>query len=207
MFNLIRGMAAQLVLIGHLINPPLYDLPVLIQNLGVMCFFWISGFLITLSAMRKESFQEFFIDRAARMFTPYIPCLILIVVLGVAFNLKGPLDARTFAGNVLMLQDFPVLRVDRLGTGRMLWSVAMEWWIYMGFGALFFFRGLPWWGFPLGVAGLFIIAYNATNGMLTYTWFAGSLAAWMWTRPVRAPWKFLFGLGCLPLLHLTRQVL
>lgn len=148
--------------------------------------------------MKKNTFEEFFIDRVARMFTPYIPCLFLIGVAGAVFGLHGPYDIKTFIANALMLQDFPLHRymsvpeIDRFGTGRPLWSVAMEWWFYMAFGALFFVRRLPIWALPLTAIGFFVTAFGSRVGMLPYTWAAGAIAAIVWTRLPKAPWAFLF---------------
>jgi peptidoglycan/LPS O-acetylase OafA/YrhL len=195
--DLARGGAAQLVLIGHTLTYIGYPLQSTIQNLGVVMFFIISGFLVTGSAMRRNSFTEFFIDRAARLFTPYLPCLLLILLTGLFFELPGPHDAVTFAANAFMLQDFPLYRFidfpefDRLGTGRPLWSVAMEWWFYMAFGGLFFWRSLPKWSLPLVVIGVFIAAFYARAGSLVYLWALGSIGAFIWTSVPKAPWTLL----------------
>lgn len=173
-------------------------LKVIIQDFGVVMFFILSGFLVTASAMRRETFEEFFIDRVARMFTPYIPCLILIGLAGTVFGLHGPYGVKTFIANALMLQDFPLYRyinvpeIDRFGTGRPLWSVALEWWFYMAFGAFFFIKALPIWALPLVVVGFFVTGFGATVGMLPYTWAAGAIAPIVWTRLPKAPWTFLF---------------
>jgi peptidoglycan/LPS O-acetylase OafA/YrhL len=198
LLDLIRGFSAQLVVIGHALSASGLPLKITIQDFGVVMFFILSGFLVTFSAMRKETFEEFFIDRAARMFTPYIPCLILIGLAGIFFGLHGPHDIKTFVANALMLQDFPLHRyisvpeIDRFGTGRPLWSVAMEWWFYMAFGALFFIRRLPIWALPLIGVGFFVTGFGATVGMLPYTWAAGAIAAIVWSRLPKAPWALLF---------------
>lgn len=198
LLDLVRGVSAQAVVIGHACSAAGSPLKVTIQDFGVVMFFVLSGFLVTRSAMKKDSFGEFFIDRAARMFTPYLPCLALIGLVGVALNLSGPHDIQTFFANALMLQDFPLHRyltfpeIDRFGTGRPLWSVSMEWWFYMAFGALFFIRQLPVWSFPLIGAGLFVTGFGATVGMLPYTWASGAIAAIIWSRLGKAPWKTLF---------------
>ncbi|QEE43652.1 acyltransferase (plasmid) [Rhizobium sp. WL3] len=192
-----RGLAAQFVVVGHVISAAGLPLNVTIQDLGVVLFFILSGFLVTVSALRRDSFRDYFIDRAARMFTPYIPCLIIILLMGIALDLPGPHDITTLWANIWMLQDFPGYRYlplpefERLGTGRQLWSVAMEWWLYMGFGAVFFASKLPLWAVPFILVGLFIAAFNATVGSLTFLWAAGALAAFVWGRLPPAPWAVL----------------
>lgn len=49
-----------------------------------------------------------------------------------AFNLK------TFLGNLLMLQDFPKfsLGITSYASGRPLWTLGIEWWLYMSFGLI-----------------------------------------------------------------------
>ena len=55
--DLIRGLAAQLVLIGHVTSVSGHELKVTIQDLGVVLFFFLSGFLITTTAMKKDSIR------------------------------------------------------------------------------------------------------------------------------------------------------
>lgn len=202
LLDALRGVSAQLVLFGHAVSAAGFHQKVYVQDLGVMVFFVLSGFLITSSAMAKPdySFGEFLIDRGARMFTPYIPALIFIAAAGALLGLGGPYDAGTFIANALMLQDFPLYRylavpeVERFGSGRPLWSVALEWWFYMAFGALFFIRRLPLWAYPLAAAGLFVAGFNATVGMLAFTWAAGALGALVFHRLPRGPWILVVAL-------------
>ncbi len=194
LLDFLRGGSAQLVLIGHALSASGLAPKLPMQDLGVVVFFVLSGFLITLSARSKTTFSDWFIDRFARVFTPYIPALIFIVGAGTLLQLEGPHDPGTLALNAAMLQDFPLWRylafpeIDRLGTGRPLWSVAMEWWFYMAFGGIFFLRKLPIWSIPLIAIGFFIFAFNATVGMLAFTWAAGSVAALTWSQFPKARW-------------------
>jgi peptidoglycan/LPS O-acetylase OafA/YrhL len=199
LLDLIRGVSAQLVVIGHAAFAAGFPLRVVMQDLGVVLFFVLSGFLVTASALSKREygFTDFIIDRGARMFVPYIPALFLIWFAGVVLSLPGPVDLSTFLANLFMLQDFPLHRylpfpeIERLGSGRPLWSVAMEWWIYMGFAVVFFVGRLPLWGWLLAVVGAFVVAFNATVGMLSYTWAAGAFAAVLFHRLPRAPWALV----------------
>jgi peptidoglycan/LPS O-acetylase OafA/YrhL len=185
LLDLLRGVAAQLVVLGHVYSVSGFNQTILVQDLGVVVFFVLSGFLITFSAMAKTNytFVDFFIDRAARLFTPYIPALIFIWLAGMMLGLGGRYDAYTFFMNTLMLQDIPahtrfLPEIDRVGTGRPLWSVAMEWWIYMAFGLLFF-RRIPLWSWPLAALGVWVAGYHAVHGSLTLTWFAGALCLFL----------------------------
>lgn len=191
-FDLARGLAAQLVLIGHTLSASGHGLKVTIQDIGVVIFFLISGFLVTYSVLNKSKsyqFRDYFTDRATRVLVPYFPALVFIFVCGYFFNLAGPLDFKTFITNCLLLQDFPLYRYlpfvpefERYGTGRPLWSVAMEFWFYMGFSIIFFWNRLPIWAFiPAGI-GLFVISFGLTVGMLPFTWLCGAIIAFYFLK-------------------------
>ena len=59
-----------------------------------------------------------------------------------AYKLKRPVrySFLDFMGNVLMLQDYPLLLnytgITNFGTAHVLWTLAIEWWIYLAFGWL-----------------------------------------------------------------------
>ncbi len=169
----------------------------------MILFFLLSGFLIagtTLNKPTSYNFANFVFDRGARIFVPYIPALAFLVAVGLLFRLDGPYDPATIMANMAMLQDYPLHRLiawfpefDRVGVGRPLWSVAMEWWLYMGFGAVFFFRRMPPWGWILAVPGLVVVSYNAIGGMLAITWFFAAGVAWTFDRLPKAPWALLCG--------------
>lgn len=201
-----RGLAAQAVLIGHVITASDAESRILIQDAGVVMFFVLSGFLIAHSTLRKAgayTFTEYFCDRASRIFVPYVPAVIFIILAGIVFSLPGPYDPVTALANLAMLQDFPLYRYvsfpefERIGTGRPLWSVAMEWWFYMAF-ALVAFRRPPLWSWPLLIIGAFIAAFNFTVGVLAFTWTLGALGALLFARLPRAPW-LLISIGLISL--------
>lgn len=90
LLDLIRGVSAQLVVIGHLLS--FYKVygykedggQFIIQNFGVVVFFILSGFLIAYSVNGKNpdyGFKEYFIDRASRIFIAFLPALVVIALL------------------------------------------------------------------------------------------------------------------------------
>ena len=164
----IRFLAAEIVVVGHGLwdfdYAKIYFKWFPLQDFAVLIFFILSGFLISYSLAIKintksYSFKEYFIDRFSRIYSALIPCLIIIAVLDFIFiNFIGRnyeysynLNIKTFFGNALMLQDYPILLhlkyflmasrnsivyISTFGSGRPLWSLAVEWWMYMCFGWL-----------------------------------------------------------------------
>ncbi|MGM7672138.1 acyltransferase family protein [Microbacterium sp. A93] len=164
--DLVRGVAAQAVLVGHAV---VIAFPALIghknffyvQSWAVVVFLALSGYLIAGSVKRRLAAGTFTLagytkDRFARIFVPLVP-LVPIVLIGdrvflgnppktpLINNLNdGPLAIVT---NLLMLQDNWVIQgVDRvlgtdlsrrsLGSAAPWWTVGLEWWIYLAFGCL-----------------------------------------------------------------------
>jgi peptidoglycan/LPS O-acetylase OafA/YrhL len=103
----------------------------------------------------------------------------------------------TWFGNLVMLQEYPVFQILRrlgmpeqswfieaFGSGRPFWTVAIEWWLYLGFGYLVF-RIIRRRRFGLGEAAMLAVLgivplYNAMGGVghcLTFVWALGSGAA------------------------------
>lgn len=119
-----------------------------IQNVAVVIFFLLSGFVITYTLLRKNSdpiygMREYMIDRSSRIFSAYFPALFLIIAfdsLQIYLNGSGythwdSFNLRTFVVNLFMLQDFPFLGLGTsFGSARPFWTLAIEWWIYVSFG-------------------------------------------------------------------------
>lgn len=232
--DLIRMVSAQIVVVGHLsrglgvlpaLQPP--NVPYM-QNVAVVVFFILSGFLIsnvviTRLARPDYSFRVYFIDRFARIYTGLLPAVAFVLVLdaiqiAVAPDLyahRDAYDARTVAGNLLMLQDFPLadevdrlisgvegaslLAVTSLGSGRTFWTLAIEWWIYLAFGWMLLqgelrrHRPLVYWGLLVLLAP--VPVYNLVSGRgdgLTAVWLIGMLvflALWRQVVPRLSKWS------------------
>lgn len=188
LLDLARGLSAELVLIGHVASVAGLQNPrYLYQNLGVSTFFILSGLLVTHSVLNKPasySFTDYLVDRAARIFVPYVPAIAFIVLCSFALRLGGPTDPFTIIANLFMAEDYPLYRyvswfpdIDRVGTGRQLWSVAMEWWFYMAAASLYFVGRLPAWSWALILPGLVVMFFNMTIGLLGIVWIAGAVIA------------------------------
>jgi peptidoglycan/LPS O-acetylase OafA/YrhL len=128
------------------------------QNVAVLMFFLLSGFLIahtlaSRSANPEYGFRRYFIDRFSRVYSALIPSLIVVAVIDCIWTnatgeTRSTFTLKAFLSSVLMLQDVagPLqrLRGQSFGTAGQLWTLAIEWHIYMLAGALFFIRRSIW---------------------------------------------------------------
>lgn len=202
--DLMRALAAQMVLLGHIFgilgsSAALRD----IAAVPVVVFFVLSGYLITHSAENLQhkgaGFRAFFISRFSRIFPPFLLCLGLIALVDVTIVRTGvfavyefapQVTLKEFLGNIFMLQVRPVVgsvgrallwEVNQFGSARPFWTISFEWWLYMSFGIVFFFRhqlGRPLillvFGFCAAVPVLNILSENEFSSGLTWVWLAGA---------------------------------
>lgn len=203
-----RAAAALAVLTGHAANIFLQGSRVANSNIeivGVLVFFLLSGFLISFSVFQKHKepeygFTEYFIDRFCRIYCAFLPALALVAVLdswsirAASYVWQERLNIQTAVGNVLMLQEFPLFQFARragvpdttwfirtFGSAGPFWTISIEWWIYMVFGAIVLVRlrthkpFKPWQWLLLGFAAI-EPAYNLVAGpdrCLTMLWMVG----------------------------------
>ncbi|MDH2398967.1 acyltransferase [Bradyrhizobium sp. SSUT18] len=147
--DFLRAVAAQMVCIGHAINFGGFG-TTYIPTDGVLLFFVLSGFLIaytldTKSASPDYGIVEFSIERFARIYTAYLPAILLIGLVTIFLRWYGieikadPTNLKTFIGNLFMQQNVPCcLSVPTFGTAGQLTSVALEFHIYFFVGAMYF---------------------------------------------------------------------
>lgn len=182
---------------------------IFLSEIGVFLFFVLSGFLISQTVFSKMKrggydFKIYFIDRFARIYSGLVPCLIAILLVNTAriyFNPghpgdSGTLDAVTLAGNLLMIQEIPAkqmlgtlgaanlpvhFKIQAFGDAIPLWTLSIEWWLYLLFGWLALGRtnqgDKRGWGFYAMLLAFSIIPaaylfYN--NSALVATWFFGA---------------------------------
>jgi peptidoglycan/LPS O-acetylase OafA/YrhL len=174
--DMARWMAAAMVFVAHLRNPLFLgygDVPATHRTLGIQAwyfltgwhaeavtvFFVLSGLLVGAAGIARVQSQKFdpygyAIDRATRLFLPFIPALLLGYLLDVTgsrifadvgfWNATQPMIAQkvnspafdtllgfdVLAGNALMLQHY---LVPPVGSNQPLWSISAEFWFYVLF--------------------------------------------------------------------------
>lgn len=133
---------------------------VFIQNIAVVLFFCLSGYTIAWVCDQRQSgsaggysFSRFVFDRYMRLVIPLLPVLVLLAVVNLAlYGARQPyaenFDLRTAVGNLLFLQRLelvlPVLGqvtqlgIDSFSTNRPLWTLGVEFWVYVLYAAFAF---------------------------------------------------------------------
>lgn len=210
----LRAIAANLVIGSHIV---LIHFDGTIRypggSLAVAVFFLLSGFLITQSMLNWAArpgprLPGFLADRVARIMTPFVPALLLIVLANgwlISSHWGAPevnTGLRPFLGNLLQLQDhslFQFLEMLRLdmpwrirpyNTAEPFWTVSVEMWIYVAMGLFAFcvlcqerLRRRYLW--PLAALSFPVLVWNAAAGggkSLTLIWLVGAAAGWAFAR-------------------------
>lgn len=159
MLDLLRAVAAQMVCVGHgmvffFSQWAPSQLPFM-QNVGVLLFFLISGFLITYTLIERSrnphyDFWRFCVERFARIYSGLLPALVVVIIVDSVViyltndpNISRYFTLKTLIANLFMLEAyrgiFPnILRWSPFGSASPLWTLAVEWHIYMFVGAVFF---------------------------------------------------------------------
>jgi len=215
----VRAISAQLVVVGHALGfaflPNRYEYVgqsgIVLQAVGVILFFALSGFVIAYTAIQKidrgrYGLTNFLVDRTARIYSGLLPSIVLILILDCLFGMYAPdafvryaafFNGGTFLANLLQFQDYPPLFgvmlspviATTFGTGIPLWSLAVEWWMYVFFGAVFLAWPLSFQGKAIA-AGLLVLALpvvweNAVGGRgggLSIVWLVAALLALAFDR-------------------------
>jgi peptidoglycan/LPS O-acetylase OafA/YrhL len=168
--DILRAMAAQMVCVGHGLSFFHVSRPAgmpLIQNIGVLLFFIMSGFLINATLTQKSinldyGFGSYFIDRFARIYSGLIPALIFVVIIdGMTIwltsepTISSYFNLKTLLANLAMLESYrgvgSFLRWPAFGSASPLWTLGIEWHIYMFVGAVFFILKGRWWLIPVAL--------------------------------------------------------
>ncbi|MBR0696531.1 acyltransferase [Bradyrhizobium lablabi] len=151
-FDLIRASAALMVLFGHAfaIFPQSFGPLEWPQQIGVVIFFLLSGYLISQTLHRRlldpnSTFLDYAIDRWSRIYSGFLPALLLVAMLdyysishypGTSSETVARFTLPEFLANASMLQAPAVILP--FGSAAPFWTVAIEFWIYMFVGLLAF---------------------------------------------------------------------
>lgn len=153
--DLVRGCAALVVLIGHMVQFGMYSGPYPLgptaQHYAVMVFFVLSGFVVTHSTRtRRGSLRDYAIARGARIVP--VAWLALLVgtacfgvaeMAGITTTLELPKNKEITLTALLL----PVVFLSEVPFGEgpvwnpPYWSLAYEVWFYILFAAAWFLRG------------------------------------------------------------------
>ena len=194
MLNAIRALAAFSVLVGHTfvgsVPGSLLNKAVPFQSLAVVVFFWLSGFLIAYQCLSKTkySFGEYMIDRFSRIYVLYVPAMIISYLVLVVFLGRVSPTVWDVVGHLFQLQHTPFMRmiegvppIKTFGGNSVLWTIAIEWWLYVFFGIAFFWRSMSKIERALamvlaGPAAL-VVGYFTVWESVAWEWFLGAACA------------------------------
>ena len=167
-------------------------------RIGVLVFFVLSGFLIAHALVKQASspnggLSVFVVERFPRIYTALIPALLLIALSDGLLILIGKHEHPTyftysaFLGTLGMFQNYSgplrgALAVPSFGSAGHLWSLAVEWHIYMFVGGIFFMLVNRKWlpalllalifsSVPMQFFGTFTDGLHGSG--LTYLWMLG----------------------------------
>lgn len=214
LLHAIRFLCSQAVLLAHLISLFGWHYRTLISmaSFAVLLFFILSGFLITNSVQQHLNtnphygFSDYFRDRFFRIYPPFLAALFLTFTIDIVsfewtnqvYSFKQYLV--NLGVNTLLLQEFPpavfvnehymieFFRFECLGTNVPLWTIGIEWWIYLffGFGLFRIIRStsIRFWQIAmlcfLALTPLYYVFVSARmDSGLTLFWFLGLLIAFV----------------------------
>ena len=208
LLDLIRYFLAAVVVIGHGFGfffgyfdgffPRVFPHP---QSIAVVCFFYLSGFLIvgsqiSQSARAEGSLGKYLLDRTIRVYVTLIPSLIFVAAVDLSFQKLSAANVelvtnyaslKIFIGNLFLIPSMPY------GTMRPIWSLMYEWWIYLLFGGLYYIKSNKAPAILLILVGMYYtLKVNASGeaGHIWIIWALGGVCAYLQKK---ISWKDLNG--------------
>lgn len=197
LLDLIRYFLAIVVVIGHGLGfyfdyfngffPEIFPYP---QSIAVMCFFYLSGFLIVGSKIgnrdkNKGGLWWYLFDRFSRIYITLIPSILFVGIVDFFFHNKysssynlvvNYSSINIFLSNLILFPSMPY------GTMRPVWSLMYEWWIYILFGGIFYLRSSFFFGLLLILFGAYFTFHvNALGeaGHIWVIWLTGAACAYL----------------------------
>lgn len=188
--DFLRAGAALMVCVGHALGIFSFGLPTVYwpQQLGVVIFFLLSGYLISQTLHRRlqnsnSTFLDYAIDRWSRIYSGFLPAIALIAAIdwfAISFGHANVetvqrFTVETFFANVFMMQA-PAIALP-FGSAAPFWTVAIEFWMYIFVGLLAFAirDGFsPWRIILIVVAGIIPVQSLTENNMVIVPWLLGA---------------------------------
>lgn len=146
----LRFLAAHIVVLGHAISFAglgfgQYPSTPNMQSTSVLVFLFVSGYTIAYVCFEssRHDFSDFVLNRAVRLLVPLIPCLILQGFFewyfGDLLPYREAFTVWAFFSNLSFLTVAP-FHMPPFGVNRPLWSLSVEWWLYIFYGFLYFYN-------------------------------------------------------------------
>lgn len=201
-FDLIRHLAALMVLVSHHYvlagsSEPTIDGYHSLGGVAVLCFFAISGLLITLSYLNASSLQNYLLKRAARIFPALIVCAFVMTYVAGAFFASDYVSGPGAFIDFLRISAFGRATIDEIthdfifseSFNGSLWTLKIEFAFYILLAlVLTVYRSalMPWALLLLFCVATYVLSSDPTNALaqkfLAYcaagiAFFAGSLCA------------------------------
>lgn len=194
--NLLRFMAALIVVIGHMNMLEFSDLGIDIGKYGhtmVLLFFVISGYIIGRTTLdQRPDIKTYLINRASRIYVVALPCLVLCFAAILLIPGIEDANAQASAANHITLilksifflnQSWGYFQDPPLNPP--FWSLCYEVWYYIIFAAFYYPNNIKlkilFGGFSCLVAGPAILA-------LMPAWLCGLALVHVKSVPVKRPW-------------------
>ena len=161
--DLLRVLACEMVVLSHVFtiydgyyllslnfSNPFDVLENFLGDVGVIIFFIVSGIVISnslfksMDSNKSYGFLNYFINRFSRIYSGLIPSLLFIILFDIILISINPdyfikmseysFTVIPFIGNALMLQRLPIINITTPPFAGILWTLNIEWWLYLTFG-------------------------------------------------------------------------
>jgi len=230
LIDLIRVVACEMVVVSHVFDTytkyfhratnntnTFYELDVFLGFVGVIMFFIVSGIVISnsllknLDSNKNYGFINFFADRFSRIYAGLVPCLFFIAICDLALSVINPayytsmdtfsLSIATILGSLFMVQNMFPLHITTPPYAGVLWTLNIEWWLYLTFGwvAVNMKKGLRSGVLPLVLftAPLLLFVYLPAEVLLidsaenlVIVWYIGVAATILYLYFDRSKWDY-----------------
>ncbi len=158
---IIRVIACIAVVLGHFFSAFNYGVFAeelffpYIQSLAVIVFFYLSGFLSVFSMKRTSSFCIYIRHRFNRIYLFLLPSIIFIWIIDRLNIMIAPTIYRYYYSfnvislikSIFLIPEFgrggginPLFVNHPFGTGEPLWTLFIEWWLYIIIGGIYYNR-------------------------------------------------------------------